>query len=178
MVVRAVNCWPEDIGGGKMNVNLEYTLQPQSPPVDLNNVVIVIPLCVRFPSIQGSLLSLIFCLPRRLMFRLLCMFTSCPFSALSLALAGYRLLWWFLRVNSGTTAAPDIVSCDGTTTVNAKAHTLEWKIDMIDDSNSSGVLEFNIAGRSADAFFPVNVSFSSTSTLCDVDVSACFVVVI
>ena len=42
--VFTVNCWPEDAGGGKMNVNLEYTLQPQSPPVDLNNVVIAIPL--------------------------------------------------------------------------------------------------------------------------------------
>jgi Adaptor complexes medium subunit family len=113
--VVSVNCWPEDIGGGKMNVNVEYTLQPQKPAIDLSNVVISIPL--------------------------------------------------------GTTASPEIVSCDGATTYNAKAHTLEWKLDYVSDSNSSGVLEFNIAGKSSDAFFPVNVAFQSSSTLCDMDVS-------
>jgi hypothetical protein len=98
-----------------MNVNVEYTLQPQKPAIDLSNVVISIPL--------------------------------------------------------GTTSPPEIVSCDGSTSYNAKAHTLEWKLDYVSDSNSSGVLEFNITGKSPDAFFPVTVAFQSTATLCDLDVS-------
>jgi len=109
-----INCWPEELGGGKMSVNLEYTWQPQSPPVDLSNVVITIPL--------------------------------------------------------GTTSSPDILSCDGTTAVVPKAHTLEWRLPLVGKSNPSGTLEFNIPGKSADAFFPVTVTFQSTSTLCDLDV--------
>ena len=62
---------------------------------------------------------------------------------------------------------------DGATSYNAKAHTLEWRLDLISDSNASGTLEFNIPGRSADAFFPVTVDFMSTTTLCDIDVRVC-----
>ncbi len=43
---------------------------------------------------------------------------------------------------------------------------------MIDESNSSGSLEFNIPGRDMDAFFPVQVMFKSPDTLCDLDVRA------
>ena len=41
-----VNCWPEDVGGGMINVNMEYSLQSSSRPIELNNVVISIPLYV------------------------------------------------------------------------------------------------------------------------------------
>lgn len=109
-----INCWPEEVGGGKMNVNLEYTLQPQARPIDLNNVVITIPL--------------------------------------------------------GSSSAPDVVTCDGTSSFNARACVLEWRIDMVSRSNSSGMLEFNVPGKNPDAFFPINVAFSSTATLCDLDV--------
>jgi len=109
-----INCWPEDVGGGMINVNLEYTLQPSSKPIELNNVVITIPL--------------------------------------------------------GTASPPDIASCDGSHHHNPKTHTLEWAIDLIDESNASGTLEFNIAGRDSDAFFPVQVQFKSSDTLCDIDI--------
>jgi hypothetical protein len=75
-----------------------------------------------------------------------------------------------LCARRGTTAAPDIASCDGLHHHNSKAHTLEWQIDLIDSSNPSGTLEFNIAGRDTGVFFPVQVQFKSSDTLCDLDV--------
>ena len=81
---------------------------------------------------------------------------------------------WCLCCHSGTTAVPEIASCDGTHHHNAKAHVLDWSIDLIDESNSSGSLEFNISGRDLDAFYPVQVQFMSSNTLCDIDVRLVF----
>jgi hypothetical protein len=40
---------------------------------------------------------------------------------------------------------------------------------MIDSSNATGSLEFNISSRAGpSAFFPLQVSFGSSSTFCDV----------
>ena len=105
------NCWPEEMGGGIINVNVEYTLQPQSHPISLNNVVVTIPL--------------------------------------------------------GTDQAPEVESCDGLNRHNARDQSVEWLIEMVDDSNASGSFEFNIRGNDIDAFFPVTVDFKSTDTLCD-----------
>ena len=40
---------------------------------------------------------------------------------------------------------------------------------MIDQSNSSGSLEFSVAGHASD-FFPVNVSFVSPKSYCDIQI--------
>ena len=40
-----LTCWPEDAGGGVINVNLEYTLQRED--ITLQDVIVTVPLCVR-----------------------------------------------------------------------------------------------------------------------------------
>lgn len=37
-----VNCWPSEVGGGQVEVNIEYELQQEDMP--LNDVFITIPL--------------------------------------------------------------------------------------------------------------------------------------
>ena len=45
-----------------------------------------------------------------------------------------------------------------------------WSIDLIDDSNRNGSMEIVAPGNDPDAFFPVEVTFTSTSTVCSLDV--------
>lgn len=75
-----------------------------------------------------------------------------------------------ITVPLGTTNAPHIVALDG-----AHSHsndTLTWSIPMIDTANSTGTLEFNIAGHSdPDAFFPIQVTFQSKSLYWNVEVA-------
>lgn len=76
-----------------------------------------------------------------------------------------------IRIPLGTSEAPGILSVDGSHKHNASTGELLWEIDMIDSSNSTGSLEFNIAQRNADAFFPITVTFSSHQLYCNVDVT-------
>jgi len=57
--------------------------------------------------------------------------------------------------------APVVGTCDGDYSHDSRKNFLEWKLDVIDSSNSSGTLEFSIAGN-PDDFFPVNIDFHST----------------
>jgi coatomer subunit delta len=66
--------------------------------------------------------------------------------------------------------APCINTIDGNYTHDKANNCLIWEIDMIDSSNSSGNLEFTIAEKDADSFFPINISFSSQQMQCNVDV--------
>ncbi|CAM9723639.1 unnamed protein product, partial [Phaeothamnion confervicola] len=106
-----INCWPEEEGGGVMNVNIEYQLRR---PMELHDVRIVIPL--------------------------------------------------------GTQAAPEIASADGAPRHNPKDSTLVWHLDLIDRSNASGSLEFNVQSRDREAFFPISVHFSSGNLFAGVQV--------
>lgn len=72
----------------------------------------------------------------------------------------------------GTSDSPRIVNADGNYRHVSQNNELHWTIDMIDDSNKSGSLEFTIAQKNADAFFPINVSFSSQQLFCGLDVAA------
>ena len=45
-----------------------------------------------------------------------------------------------------------------------------WHHDVIDGSNSTGSLEFSIAGSDVEAFFPVQVMFKSESFMCPIDI--------
>lgn len=78
----------------------------------------------------------------------------------------FKLLWL------GTHEIPRIESADGSYKHNASAQELVWEIPLIDKSNSTGSLEFNIPQRNADAFFPITVSFSSQKLFCNVDVTS------
>lgn len=78
-----------------------------------------------------------------------------------------------IEVPLGTSAAPSVENADGTFRHDAKNQTLVWSVDSVDSSNATGSLEFQIAQRDEDAFFPVQVSFKAMETLCDVRVSRC-----
>jgi coatomer subunit delta len=61
---------------------------------------------------------------------------------------------------------PDIREIDGTWQVTAAG--FEWRppVDQVDN----GRLEFNVGGDDAEGFFPVEVRYRTTSTVCTVDV--------
>ena len=111
LVPLKINCWPDEVSRGMMNVSIEYTLEKA---LELHDVRIKIPL--------------------------------------------------------GTTESPGIVSVDGAYRVNSQTNELLWEMQLIDQSNSTGSLEFNIPQKNADAFFPIVVQFSSQKLFCDVNV--------
>mmetsp|Transcript_51558 Transcript_51558/g.120955 ORF Transcript_51558/g.120955 Transcript_51558/m.120955 type:complete len:515 (+) Transcript_51558:226-1770(+) len=53
----------------------------------------------------------------------------------------------------------------------AKSGTVEWRVELVDDANRSGNMEFSADDVDADAFFPISVSFTATGTLCGIQVS-------
>lgn len=71
----------------------------------------------------------------------------------------------------GSTDPPAIESIDGQFKHDARAGMMCWHHDTIDSGNSSGSLEFSIGGSNVDVFFPVQVSFASTSLLCPIEVT-------
>ena len=75
-----------------------------------------------------------------------------------------------ITIPLGTADSPNVVNIDGNYKYNSNSHELVWSIDLIDRSNSSGSLEFNVAQRNADAFFPISVQFSSQVLFCNVEV--------
>jgi hypothetical protein len=75
-----------------------------------------------------------------------------------------------IRIPLGTSNPVSIIAVDGAHKHNAQAGELLWQIDMIDNSNATGSLEFSIQQRDADAFFPINVEFSSPQLYCDLEV--------
>lgn len=66
-------------------------------------------------------------------------------------------------------AAPIIKSIDGDYLYEKYKNCLIWRISSIDQSNSTGSLEFSVAGHASD-FFPVNVNFVSRISYCDIQV--------
>lgn len=77
-----------------------------------------------------------------------------------------------IRIPTGTTEPPSVINCDGSYKHNASANEIIWTIDLIDQSNSSGSFEFNLAQRSSDAFFPITVQFISQQLFCNVEVTS------
>lgn len=71
----------------------------------------------------------------------------------------------------GSTDPPVIDSIDGVYKHDARAGMLCWHHDLVDGNNSSGALEFTIAGADTEAFFPINVTFNSQSMLCPIEVA-------
>lgn len=70
----------------------------------------------------------------------------------------------------GSTDPPVIESIDGVYKHDPRAGMLCWHHDVIDQNNSSGTLEFTIAGTNTEAFFPLAVSFVSQSMLCPIEI--------
>ena len=71
-----------------------------------------------------------------------------------------------------TSEPPNIIHVDGSHRHDSKDGVLVWEIDMIDTSNSTGSMEFSIAQRDADAFFPINVDFASPDMYCNAEVTS------
>lgn len=72
----------------------------------------------------------------------------------------------------GTTDPPSIESIDGQFKHDASSGMLCWHHDLIDENNSTGSLEFSIAGSDVDAFFPVQVMFKSETFVCPIEITA------
>jgi len=75
-----------------------------------------------------------------------------------------------IHIPLGTNAPPTVMSIDGTSKHNPAANELVWNIDLIDKHNTNGSLEFTISQKDSDAFFPIQVSFSSKQLYCPIDV--------
>lgn len=79
-----------------------------------------------------------------------------------------------ISIPLGSSAVPEIAAVDGSHRHNAQEGTLLWTMDLLDQSNKTGSLEFNIASRDPEAFFPITVTFASTQLFCEVQVSVVF----
>eukprot|EP00106_Octopus_bimaculoides_P002902 XP_014770344.1 PREDICTED: coatomer subunit delta-like [Octopus bimaculoides] len=66
--------------------------------------------------------------------------------------------------------SPIVGDCDGNYTYERSSNQLLWNLPLIDAANKSGSMEFSIGGHPED-FFPVKVSFVSTKSYCDIQVS-------
>lgn len=72
---------------------------------------------------------------------------------------------------------PNVTACNGDANYDSKNTLLEWSVPLIDSSNLNGNLDFELdQWRSNDTshLFPINVQFTSTSSLCDIGVLQVF----
>lgn len=81
----------------------------------------------------------------------------------------YSTASYFCCFRSGV-GAPKVSECDGDYNHDSRKNVLEWRLPVIDSSNSSGTMEFSIAGHEDD-FFPVTVQYVSKNSYCGVNVS-------
>ncbi|GFR40171.1 hypothetical protein Agub_g728 [Astrephomene gubernaculifera] len=66
--------------------------------------------------------------------------------------------------------APTVNQVDGEWRYDSRRCALIWSIELIDDTNRSGSLEFVTSAADAEAFYPVEVSFTSNKTFCDINI--------
>lgn len=59
---------------------------------------------------------------------------------------------------------------DGDWRYDSRRGALIWSIDLIDDTNRSGSMEFVVPACDAESFYPVDISFSTSKTFCDIAV--------
>ena len=70
---------------------------------------------------------------------------------------------------------PTVNSCDGDYRVDTRRGVLMWTVDLIDNSNRSGSMEVVVPNcTDPDAFFPIDVTFSSQNLMCDISVDQVF----
>lgn len=75
-----------------------------------------------------------------------------------------------IHIPIASAEAPNVRNVDGRYKFNKQAGELVWEIDLVDKSNSNGSLEFSIAEKDPDSFFPINVDFSSQQLYCAISV--------
>ncbi|KAL3929545.1 MAG: hypothetical protein SGBAC_012163 [Bacillariaceae sp.] len=72
----------------------------------------------------------------------------------------------------GTTEPPAIESIDGQYKHDPNSGMMCWHFDVVDsNTNSSGSLEFSVAGNDSDAFFPIQIGFRSQTLLCPIAIT-------
>lgn len=69
-------------------------------------------------------------------------------------------------------SAPTINQIDGEWRYDSRRSALLWTIDLIDDSNRNGSMEFVVPTTDADNFYPIEVNFTSAKTYCDITVDS------
>ena len=72
----------------------------------------------------------------------------------------------------GSTDPPAIESIDGVYKHDPSTGMMCWHHDVIDANNSTGSLEFSIAGGDEDVFFPVQIAFTSQSLMCPLEITS------
>lgn len=77
----------------------------------------------------------------------------------------YLYICLFFRMG----CTPSISECDGEYVHEARKNILQWNLPIIDSSNKSGSLEFSCPSSIPGDFFPVNVSFVSSTPYADID---------
>ena len=71
----------------------------------------------------------------------------------------------------GSTDPPVIESIDGAYKHDPHAGMMCWHHDVVDGNNSTGAMEFSIAGNDTEVFFPISISFKSQNLLCPVEIT-------
>lgn len=61
---------------------------------------------------------------------------------------------------------------DGEWRYDGRRGALVWTVDLIDDTNRSGSMEFVVPAADPDAFYPIEISFGSNKTLCEIAVES------
>lgn len=62
--------------------------------------------------------------------------------------------------------------CDGEWRYDSRQSALIWSIELIDDTNRSGSLEFVVPAADPENFYPIEVSFSAAKTMCDIEIES------
>eukprot|EP00983_Pelagomonas_calceolata_P036543 1134099-Pelagomonas_calceolata.AAC.1 len=106
------------------------------------------------------------------------------FQAAYLAPALIRVLWWWrqqcscLMEDLKKEKAKKVVSpkarpaVDGDWKFDSRRGVLVWTIELIDETNRSGSMEFVVPAADSDSFYPVEVSFGTNKTMCDINVDS------
>ncbi|CAK4066305.1 unnamed protein product [Aphanomyces euteiches] len=76
-----------------------------------------------------------------------------------------------IQIPTGVVDPPHISQIDGEYRHNPSDNCVLWRLPSISSSNNTGSLEFSIRGSNLDAYFPIQVSFYSRSTYCDLSVA-------
>lgn len=66
---------------------------------------------------------------------------------------------------------PTVNQVDGDWRYDSRRSVLEWTLLLIDNSNSSGSMEFVVPKSDPSTFFPIDVGFTAARTFCDVKVT-------
>lgn len=65
-----------------------------------------------------------------------------------------------------------LLQVDGDWNFNSRKSTLEWTIDLVDSSNRTGSMEFVVPHSDPDDFFPVDVTFTCSTLMCEVAIDS------